>query len=123
MIKRVTKRVIKKQRQKNRPLFIERIHDYVEVSVTIGLAVCHDNPLGKADMAMKYAKKSSSKYATYHLGIDTKKDLQQTLYWKKEIDLALLEDRVIPYFQPIVNREQETIKYEALMRIKQIQAN
>jgi len=106
---------------KDKPLWIERIQDSIDVSVTIGVSTCHDNPLGKSDMAMKHAKKTSRSFMIYSKDIDTKKDLEKTLYWKKEIDLALLEDRVIPFFQPIVNREEEIIKYEALMRIKQLQ--
>ena len=108
---------------KEHTLWIESIQDTIELSVTIGLSTHQENPLGKADMAMKCAKKQLIKYAVYTASIDTHKDLKKIIYWKKEIALALQEQRVIPYFQPIVNRNQEVIKYEALMRIKQFEAD
>ena len=104
---------------KEQKLWIESIQEMIDISVTIGLSTHKENPLGKVDMAMKCAKKQSTKYAIYNASIDTHKGLEKIIYWKKEIALALDEDRVIPYFQAIVDREQKVIKYEALMRIKQ----
>jgi len=104
-------------------LWIESIHDFITLTATIGVSTESINTIGTADMALKYAKKSSEKYAIYHSSIDTKKDLKNILLWKKEIASALEEDRVIPFFQAIVNRDQEIIKYEALMRIKQVDEN
>jgi diguanylate cyclase (GGDEF)-like protein len=103
--------------------WIERIQDHVEISVTIGLSTSKDHPLEKADMALKSAKTSSEKYALYHKSIDTKAELENILYWKKEIMAALQENRVLPYFQPIVNKKGDIVKYEALMRIKQFDEN
>jgi len=108
---------------KKHPLYIPSIDEYITISVTVGLSFSNENPLGKADMAMKAAKKSAKKFVTYHPGMDTKADLQKTLYWRKEIEQALAEDRVIPFFQPIVDRDQNITKYEALMRIKQYENN
>jgi len=103
--------------------WIERIQDNVEISVTIGLSTSKDHPLEKADMALKNAKNSSEKYALYHKNIDTKAELENVLYWKREIMTALQERRVIPYFQPIVDSRGYIVKYEALMRIKQMDEN
>ncbi len=108
---------------KEKPLFIESIEEYIQISATIGVSFSCENPLGKADMAMKAAKKSAKKFATYHPGMDTKADLKKTLYWRRELEQALTEDRVVPFFQPIVDRNGQITKYEALMRIKQYDEN
>jgi len=104
-------------------IYIPLIDDEIELSVTIGVSFSRQNPLGKADMALHDAKQNGKKYTIHNMHIDTTKQLEKILYWKKEIKQALQEDRVIPYFQPIVDREQKIIKYEALMRIKQYDEN
>ncbi len=107
----------------NNPIYVAKIGESVNLSVTVGISFHNESPLEKADIAMKNAKKSSKKFSTYHQGMDNKTDLEKTLYWRREIQQALLEDRVIPFFQPIVNREGTITKYEALMRIKQYDEN
>ncbi len=47
-----------------------------------------------------------------------KKQAKQHLEWIKKLKDAINEDRIIPYFQPIVNKELKVCKYEVLMRIK-----
>ncbi len=111
------------QMMEREPLFIEKIDEFITISVTIGFACDPQNPLGKADIALKHAKKNRKKFIRYTSDMDNRVDLEKTLYWRKEIRQALKEDRVIPYFQPIVNRSQEITKYEALMRIRQYDAD
>lgn len=44
---------------------------------------------------------------------------KQNIYWREKIQWAIENDRVIPYFQPIVDVDnQKTRKYEALIRIQ-----
>lgn len=103
----------------DRSLYIASIDEYIAISATIGSACSVDNPLGKADIAMKHAKKSGKKHLQYNKEYDNRVNLQKTLYWRREIQNALKEERVVPYFQPIVDRNMQVTKYEALMRIKQ----
>ena len=49
-----------------------------------------------------------------HLKEQAKKHLE----WIKKLKDAIKNDRVIPHFQPIVNKELKVCKYEVLMRIK-----
>ncbi len=104
-------------------LYIESIGETITVSVTAGIACSTENPLGKADIALKKAKKSSKRYLVYDDSMDNRVDLEKTLYWRKELVSALKEQRVVPFFQPIVDRDGKIVKYEALMRIKQYEAN
>ena len=100
-------------------LYIASIVERITISVTVGSACSVDNPLGKADIAMKHAKKCGKKHLHYSKEYDNRVNLQKTLYWRREIQNALKEERVIPFFQPIVDRNMQVTKYEALMRIKQ----
>ncbi len=60
-------------------LYIKTIDEYVTVSVTLGMAYSRENPFGKADIALKAAKKSTRKYLEYHQELDNKVDLIKTL--------------------------------------------
>ncbi len=103
---------------KNR-VYMPSLNEYMEIAITIGMSFGNNNALAKAYTALFNAKADDRKYKTYNAQIDRTKELKNTLYWRKEIKDALSEDRVLPYFQPIVNREQKIIKYESLIRIKQ----
>jgi diguanylate cyclase (GGDEF)-like protein len=106
---------------KTTKIYIQNID--IELSITIGISFDTENPLETANMALADAKKQNKSFTTYNTQVDTKEKLKNTLYWKQEIKAALEEDRVVPYFQPIVNRNQEIIKYETLMRISQKDGN
>ncbi len=100
-------------------IYIKSLNEYLEISITIGMSFGNKNALSKANMALFNAKSNGKKYSTYCSQIDRTKKLVNNFYWRKEIKNALLEDRVIPYFQPIVDRNKKIIKYESLIRIIQ----
>lgn len=101
-------------------IIIDSLHKDVALSITTGISFSSVNPLGKADMALHKAKKEGRNFTGYHHDLDREKELAQNLYWRDEIKKAVDEKRVVPFYQPIVNREKEIVKYEALIRIKQI---
>ncbi len=98
--------------------YIEAADDYVELDVTIGISFEKQNALEKAEIALKYAQKTRRNYIAYNRSIDTTKQLKDARFWRSEIKLAISEDRIVPFFQPIVDREQNIIKYEVLMRLE-----
>ncbi len=100
-------------------IYIKSLNEYLEISITVGMSFGNKNALSKANMALFNAKSNGKKYSTYCSKIDRTKKLENNFYWRKEIKNALLEDRVIPYFQPIVDRNKKVIKYESLIRIIQ----
>lgn len=100
-------------------LFIKNIKESIEVSITVGLAFGENNTIAKASSALHEAKKDENKFAIYTEKSNIKEELENNLYWKKEIKKALEKDNIIPYFQPIVDRNQKIVKYESLMRMKQ----
>jgi len=89
----------------------------IELSITAGVVVEKENILGKADMALCYAKDNHSKFSTYHLSIDFSKEIENSVKWLALIKKGLKYDLFIPCFQPIVNREQKVVKSEVLMRL------
>ena len=102
-------------------LYVENIQDNIEVNFTIGMAFGDKNTIAKANSALYEAKKNNKKFAIYTEDNNIKKQLKNIIYWKDEIKDALENDNIVPYFQPIVDRNQKTIKHESLIRLKQYQ--
>ncbi|HIP60238.1 MAG TPA: EAL domain-containing protein, partial [Campylobacterales bacterium] len=98
--------------------YIEDADDYVEFDVTIGISFEKQNSLEKAEIALKYAQKTRRNYIAYNRSIDTTKQLKDARFWRSEIKKAILENHIVPFFQPIVDREQNIVKYEVLMRLE-----
>lgn len=101
-------------------IYLKELDDFIEIDVTIGVAFKEKNAFIKTDMALDYAKKENIHMAKYSLDIDTSQKHLEDLYWKKEIKLALLHDNIIPVYQGIVDNEQRVVKYETLIRLRQI---
>ena len=93
----------------------------IGVSTAVGLAekIVWLDLLKDADMALKFARKEGKSIAIYHESMGISKEYENNLKWAKIIREALLEDRIIPFFQPIYNNNTKKIeKYECLARIK-----
>jgi diguanylate cyclase (GGDEF)-like protein len=97
---------------------IELFADKIDLDFTVGIAHSVNNVLQKADMALDFAKQNNLLYKKYEESIDETKSLKHNIFWKKEIKEALETDGFVPFFQPIVNREQKIIKYESLARMR-----
>ena len=95
----------------------------VHVGVTMGISICQDEPIKTANIALKAAKKSDRNFYIYNNEIDPKEKIQQAIYWKNKIKQAILENKIVPFFQPILDREQNIVKYESLMRMQDFQDN
>ena len=94
--------------------------DTIHFNLSVSIAVNHTVPLlENADLALKIIKKDIGKRViVYHESLAIKEDWQNNIEVINIIKSALQEDRVVPYFQPIVNLKTLKIeKYEALVRI------
>ncbi len=94
------------------------INTSINIDITIGISLEHEDALNKAEMALSFAKLHMKKYIAYSKMIDTSQTISQLLQCKDEIKEALNQDNFIPVFQPIVNRNQNIVKYEALIRMR-----
>jgi len=90
----------------------------VVLSITVGFDPKSEKLIENATRALKQAKLEREKISIYTPLIGAKKEHANNIEWYKEIREALEEDRIVPYFQPIVdNKTHEIIKYEALIRL------
>lgn len=103
---------------KENPLFIEEENLELYINVTLGISIAQEEPIKTATIALNKAKKSNKRFFVYNTEIDTKESIKNSIYWREKIKEAIENHCVVPFFQPIFNTENEIIKYEALMRIR-----
>lgn len=99
----------------------------ISLNVTIGIASSNNTNeqnngykdiIANAGMALKLAKKIRKNYLYYDESFHIKESYKNNLLWIKRLRDALTNDRVVPFYQPIVNaRTLKIEKYEALVRI------
>ena len=91
----------------------------IDISISIGVSYNQPKLLECADIALKKVKLSyTTMYQIYKDDFNTAKNLEKNLEILSRLKKALLEHRVIPYFQPIVNLNSgKIVKYEALVRL------
>ena len=97
------------------------IDDFViDINITISVAF-GENALHNAFAALNMAKENNSSYIIFESEEEFKKQIEFNKTWQKEIKEAILEDRIEPFYQPLVDKNKNIIKYEALMRMKKIE--
>jgi len=93
----------------------------VNIDLNVNISINNVKPiLENADLALKQAKRSSiSNICVFDEKQHLKQNVQENMQMVKTIKDALAEDRIIPFFQPIVNLQTSKIeKYEALVRLR-----
>jgi len=91
----------------------------IDLDTTMGIVMCQDKAFAKANLALTKAKKENKKFFTYHNEFKEHEPIEYTMKWRESIKEAIFDKQIVPFYQPIVNKKQEIIKYEALMRIRQ----
>ncbi len=94
----------------------------ITISMTAGIAFNqgneHKNLLTHADIALKQAKKANKKFTIFDQSMQQEDNYSKNMEWIQEIRSAINEDRITPYYQPIINNKTGKIeKYEALVRL------
>lgn len=100
----------------------------IGVNVTLGAVSTAGSPapaqisgetlLSSANMALKLARLLHRHYAVYDPALKVREEYEQNLIWAQRLKSALQEDRIVPYFQPIVNNSNGEIeKFECLVRL------
>jgi EAL domain-containing protein (putative c-di-GMP-specific phosphodiesterase class I) len=90
----------------------------IKIDVTIGVSFEKEFAIEKSLMALRYAKKYKKSHMAYNTIIDSSQISKETIAWKNDIKIAIHNDKIIPVFQPIVDRDQNIIKHEILMRME-----
>lgn len=94
----------------------------ISIRATVGVAKIHDSgnikALYNADMALKKAKQLQKHYLVYDDTLEIAKEYENNIKWTFILKEAVSEERIVPFFQPIVNNQTGMIeKYECLCRI------
>ncbi len=72
----------------------------------------------KASVALNAAKKRKKLYEYYRNSTGLEADYKRHIRWMKEIEDAIEENRIVPYFQPIVKvGDSKVRRYEVLVRL------
>ena len=95
----------------------------VSITLSGGIAFHHnsnsfENLLPYANLARKVAKSENKKFLIYHSDMSKESDYQNNIKWINKIKEAISQDRIVPYYQPIIDNRSNTItKYESLVRL------
>jgi len=109
--------------------FIEKIEKSLEqrnrisVSVTGGVATYYTNDdyqklILYSNIARKKAQYEHKKFLIFHHSMRKNEDYAHNMEWIKRIKEAIIENRIVCYYQPIFdNATQQISKYESLVRM------
>ncbi len=93
----------------------------ISVDITISAGASYASKLFEtADMALKHAKQSKrERYAIYNPRLDASEKIAKNIKELKQLNQAIDNDAIIPYFQPIFDLQtNKVVKYESLARLK-----
>ncbi len=96
---------------------VDGVDETIGIELYSGVAFDHAHSLEDAQMALKKAKKQSLPYLMYSQQVDTKEHSQRVMKVKRTIRHAVEHNNIIPFFQPITDRNGKFVKYESLVRI------
>jgi len=95
----------------------------ISISVTAGAATyyTHDNYqklILYSNIARKKAQKEHKKFLIFNHSMTKSENYAENIEWIKKIKEALATDRIVTYYQPILdNNTGEVVKYETLVRM------
>ena len=95
--------------------------DTISLEVSIGIASVSTNPFESVKIALEYAKEHKQHFACYSKAMDKRLEEQNALEWKNRIKTAINTQNIVTVYQGIVDKHEETIQYEALMRLRDSQ--
>jgi diguanylate cyclase (GGDEF)-like protein len=97
--------------------------DGISIFVTLGMGadICFEDGcdlIGRADMALKTAKKRGISFVKYHDELHIKEEYLNNISWSKKLKDAIDDHRFSLYYQGVHNSSTQAIlEYEALIRI------
>ncbi len=90
-------------------------NSFITVTFIIGASNEKNKLLKTAEIALSYAKASNKGYMLFNKEIEKSQiEKYKKIEFLKDV---LINDKIKPFYQCIVNRNREIIKYESLMRI------
>ena len=96
------------------------IRDNIMIQITATISVTYNKPfIETADLALKYGKKTKLNLVVFSNTLEMFEQNKTFMDVTMRLKKALKSNNVIPFFQCIKNEDGKTVKYEALMRIKE----
>jgi len=96
------------------------VKDNIMIQITATISVTYSKPfIETADLALKYGKKNKLNLVVFSNNLDMFEQNKTFMDVTMRLKKALKTDNVVPFFQCIKDKNENTIKYEALMRIKE----
>ena len=87
-------------------------------NVTAGIVFEKESALSHADIALIEAKNTHKDYVIYTDEMQQEIVYKNNMDWIQKIKAAINNDKIIPYYQPIINNSTQKIeKYECLVRL------
>ena len=98
-------------------IYIKQYDISLRVDVTVGISNEQINTLETAGMALRVAKSEKLEYQIYCDNCSLYSEYKNDIAWTKIIEKAVNNNMVVPYYQPIVDKDNHIVKYESLIRI------
>ena len=102
-------------------------NQFIYLTIHMGFATSNNNLKNEYDMqrllhnayfALKYSRERRLQYILYTPELLKKTSNNYSYYWKEKIINSVKSDRIVSFFQPIINNKTKSSeKYEALIRI------
>ncbi len=87
-------------------------------NITAGIVFEKESALAHADIALSEAKKAHKDYIIYNNNMRKEVVYKNNMDWVQKIKTAINNDKIIPYYQPIINNSTQNVeKYECLVRL------
>ena len=99
-------------------IYIEEEDLEVNISLHAGISFESEHSLEKANIALIHAKKEYIDLVIYDKKLEAENKQVENLEKIMKIKNAIKNYDFIAYYQPIVNKNREVVKYEALVRMK-----
>ena len=93
-------------------------NEKIQITFSVGIAKEKYNLFTKTDIALHHSKENKSKVSIYKENANIERKYKQNIAMATSIREALMNNRIICYYQPIVSSiTNEIIKYETLVRM------
>ena len=110
-IKKLTEEILKELEE---PYFI--FNNEILVRFRMGISFQKKEYL-RAEMALNKAKELKKDIVFGSDAIENKENYGEHIKWLKKLKNAIDNDRIVPFFQPIYDKNEKIVKYEALVRM------
>lgn len=95
----------------------DNFSSYLEFNCTIGFSLENENVYETAVTALRRAREKEKDYLCYFRVLGEEEAFREQIKGSDFIKKALESDKVIPFFQPIFDKEGHVVKHECLVRI------